>query len=147
MLDHTLDQVAAAIRRRDELSATLRPKIFDSLTTLFSGMIHRQIPRLVVQIADEDGLRRYYFQTQPVEKFESLHRVRVAKSASMAQPLLVAEIFAQQTQGLRGISKPLDPDEVPELFTFLADWQNEEAHARTEVTADTVVLLLKPRSH
>lgn len=147
MLEHTLDQVAAALRRRDDLAATLRPKIHEILTTLFAGMIQRQISRLAVQIADEDGLRRYHFQTQPVERFASLHRVRVARSATMAQPLLVAEIFNEQTPGLRGVAKSLDPDEVAELYTFLTDWQNEDAHARLEVTADQVVVLLKPRSH
>jgi hypothetical protein len=147
MIDHTLDQVAAAIRRRDEMVTTLRPRIYTFLGELVAGMIAREIYRLAVQVADEDGVRRYFFGLQAVEKFESLFRVRVGKTQSLAQPLLVAEVFRDAPPGLRGITKPLDPDDVAELYTFIADLKNEEAHARMEVTADAVAVLLKPRAH
>jgi len=147
MIDHTLDQVAAAIRRRDEMVSTLRPRIYDFLGDLVAGMITRDIFRLSVQVADEDGVRRYFFGLQAVEKFESLYRVRVGKTQSLSQPLLVAEVFRDAPTGLRGITKPLDPDDVAELYTFIADLNNDEAHAQMEVTADAVAVLLKPRAH
>lgn len=147
MIDHTLDQVAAANRRRDELVTTLRPRIYDFLGELVAGMIARDIFRLAMQITDEDGVRRYFFGLVAVEKFESLFRVRVGKTQSLAQPLLMAEVFRDAPSGLRGITKPLDPDDVAELYTFIADLKNEEAHSRMEVTADAVAVLLKPRAH
>lgn len=147
MIDHTLDQVAAAIRRRDEMVTTLRPRIYEFVAELVTGMIDREIFRLAVQVADEDGVRRYFLAIQPVEKFESLFRVRLGKTQSLAQPLLTAEVFRDAPTGLRGITKPLDPDDVAELYTFIADLQNSEAHARMEVTADAVAVLLKPRVH
>ena len=50
MIDHTLDQVAAAIRRRDEMVTTLRPHIYDFLGDLVAGMIARDIYQLAMQI-------------------------------------------------------------------------------------------------
>ncbi|MFH2009980.1 MAG: hypothetical protein ABI333_25515 [bacterium] len=147
MIEHTLDQVAAAIRRRDEMVTTLRPRIYEFLGTLFAGMIEREISKLAAQIGDEDGIRRYFFGVQPVEKFERLYRVRIAKAESMSKPLLTAEIFGDSPGELRGITQPLASDDVAELYTFIADLQNDEAHARMEVTADAVAVLMKPRSH
>ncbi len=147
MIDHTLDQVAAAIRRRDEMVTTLRPRIYEFVAELVSGMISREIFRLAVQVADEDGVRRYFFGLQAVEKFESLYRIRVGKTQTLAQPLLVAEVFRDAPSGLRGITKPLDPDDVAELYTFISDLKNDEAHHRMEVTADAVAVLMKPRAH
>lgn len=37
MIDRTLDQVAAAIRRRDEMVTTLRPRIYEFLGELVAG--------------------------------------------------------------------------------------------------------------
>ncbi len=147
MLDHTLDQVAAAARRRDEMVTTLRPKIHEFLGHLFAGMIERHLPRLALQIADEDGVRRYHFSQQKVDKFEGVYQVRVSKKAGPTPPLLQAEIFADAPPGLRGVTRPLEEDEVAPLYTFIADFGNEEAHARTEVTADAVAVLMKPRAH
>jgi hypothetical protein len=147
MIDHTLDQVAAAIRRRDEMVTTLRPRIYAFLGELVTGMIARDIFRLALQVADEDGVRRYFVSVQAVEKFDNLFRVRLGKTQALAQPLLAAEVFRDAPDGLRGITKPLDPDDVAELYTFIADLGNEEAHARMEVTADAVAVLMKPRAH
>jgi hypothetical protein len=147
MLDHTLDQVAAAVRRRDEMVATLRPKIHEFLGQLFRGMIQRELGRLVLQIADEDGVRRYFLDCSPVERFDRLYRVRLAKKPTLTPPLLSAEVFADAAGGLQGVTRALDVEEVAELYTFLSDFQNEEAHARTEVTADAVAVLMKPRAH
>jgi len=36
---------------------------------------------------------------------------------------------------------------VAELYTFIADLKNDEAHAQMEVTADAVAVVLKPRAH
>jgi hypothetical protein len=110
-------------------------------------MISREISRLAVQVTDEDGVRRYFFGLQAVEKFDRLFRIRVGKTQSLAQPLLVAEVFGDAPSGLRGITKALDPDDVAELYTFVADLKNDESHARMEVTADGVAVLLKPRAH
>lgn len=71
----------------------------------------------------------------------------MGKTQSLAQPLLVAEVFRDAPSGLRGITKPLDPDDVAELYTFIADLRNDEAHAQMEVTADAVAVLLKHRAH
>jgi hypothetical protein len=147
MLDHLLDQVAAALRRQDEMVTTLRPRILDQLGELFQGMIRRGIGHLSLQVADEDGIRRYHFSAVPVERFESLYRVRVGKTPSLVPPLIAAEIFAEASPTLRGCVKPLETDDVAELYTFLADFRNPEAHARVEVTADAVAVLLKPRAH
>ena len=65
----------------------------------------------------------------------------------MTKPLLVAEIFGDSPGELRGITQPLAADDVAELYTFIADLQNDEAHLRTEVTADAIAVLMKPRSH
>lgn len=147
MIDHTLDQVAAAVRRRDELATTLKPRIHEFLGQLFTGMIQRGLGQLALQIADEDGIRRYYVSVGQVPKFEGLYQVRLGKKAALAQPLLSAEIFEDTPGGLRGITKPLDPDDIAELYTFIADFQNTEAHARMEVTAQAVAILMKPRAH
>ena len=44
-------------------------------------MIRRQIDHLTLQLADEDGIRRFFLALAPVEKFESLYRVRVGPFA------------------------------------------------------------------
>lgn len=110
-------------------------------------MIRRNLSRLALQIADEDGVRRYYLDCRPVERFEGLYHVRLSKKPGFSTPLLQAEVFADAPPGLRGVTHPLSVDEVAELYTFIADFQNEEAHARTEVTADAVAVLMKPRVH
>lgn len=147
MFDHVLDQVAAAIRRRDEMVTTLRPRLMEYLGEIFQGMIRRQIDHLTLQLADEDGIRRYFLATAPVEKFESLFRVRLGRTPTLTPPLLAAEIFADGPAGLRGFVKPLETDDVAELYTFLTDFRNPEVHARVEVTADAVAILLKPRAN
>ena len=147
MIDKTLDKVAAAIRRRDEMVDTLRPKIHEFLGELMHGMIQRGIARLALQIADEDGVRRYFVTITPLEKFDHLYQVKVSKNKAQTQPLLVAEIFDDAQPALRGITRPLHTDDVAELYTFGADFQNEESHARTEITADAVAILMKPRAH
>jgi hypothetical protein len=147
MFDHLLDQVAAAIRRQDEMVTTLRPRLLEQVGELFQGMIRRQIGHLHLQVADEDGIRRYHLSATPVERFESLFRVRVGKTPTFVPLLLAAEIFADAAPALRGFVKPLETDDVAELYTFLSDFRNTEAHARVEVTADAVAVLLKPRAH
>lgn len=145
MLDKILDQAAAAARRRDELVGTLKPRIHELLGKLFDGMIARDLPRLTLQIADEDGVRRFALSVARLEKFEGLYQVRIGRKSLVTPPLLQAEMFAGAP--LRGITKPLEDDDVAELYTFLADLQNEEGHAQLEITADAVAILLKPRAH
>jgi hypothetical protein len=147
MIDHVLDQVAAAVRRRDEMVSTLRPRLLEILGEIFQGLVLRQLPALTIQVADEDGIRRYCFLVAPVERFESLYRVKVTKNTPLTPPLFVAELFRDGPPALRSFVKPLDPDDVADLYTFLSDLRAEDGHARLEVTPDAVAVLLKPRAH
>ena len=109
-------------------------------------MVKRDIGQLGVQVADEDGVRRYFFSVQAMEKFQSLYRVKVSKAPSMTQPLLVAEVFGDSPGGLIEFALERTVNgEAADLRSTIAELANVDVkdvrQAAKRVTLDTVYLL------
>ena len=144
-----IDEVARAKKAQEESFLSIRPKLYRAISKLFTRMIEQELNDIALRIADEDGLRAYYFYCEPHDRHPGLYRVLITQKPLKVQPIFSVEFFSNSvSEGIiPGVNRTPTFQEGLDLWSFLDDLEHSDRHAQFEADAQSATVVLKTRSH